>query len=504
MSPSPFENLEAGVRIGDFRIVRRIGAGGMGIVYLAQQVSLGRPVALKILGGALAREADIARFRREAQAVARLNHPGIAAVYFVGQDEQLCYMAMEYVQGISLRRLIDRLAAAEGSPLTLESAALTEPPGDTGAPAVRFDDPTKTFLTPDPGDTARTVHEPLTQEARRLIISKDYLRRCCEIVADAATALDHAHRQGVVHRDVKPENLLIDRHLRVHVIDFGIARFFEDTTLTVTGALVGTPSYMSPEQVTGRFGVDQRTDVYSLGVVLYELLALRRPITDATREGVLRQIVTKPLPPVSWRNRGVPADLEALVHRATAKDLDERYQTAADLATDLRNWLAGRPVSASPYRYRFDVREVVTARPPGVLLASTWLFFAALFCLVNSLQSLWVSVSRRGPGAAAKLDMFFVTVGVVYLFVGRGLLLAHSWARWACVALGLANIVGLVLLILALAIRSGKVAGTYWFPILVLTVACWSATVTVLLGRTAGRWFRLAARLRSEHKRRES
>src|SRR3954469_6622522 len=113
--------------------------------------------------------------------------------------------------------------------------------------------------------------------------SPDYIRRCCEIVRDAALALAHAHERGVTHRDIKPENLLLDRQGLVHLIDFGLARFFEDVSLTNTGALVGTPMYMSPEQISGHIKIDHRTDVYSLGLVLYELLILRRPMIAATR-----------------------------------------------------------------------------------------------------------------------------------------------------------------------------------------------------------------------------
>ena len=149
---------------------------------------------------------------------------------------------------------------------------------------------------------------------------------------------------------------MLDRDRRVHVIDFGLARFFEDATLTNTGALVGTPMYMSPEQVTGRFGIDHRTDIYSLGLVLYELLTLRRPIAAPTREGILRQIATKALPPVSWRNRAVPRDLEAVVHKATAKDPDERYQTA-DASPPTWGTGSRQAGHGQPYRYKFDVRR---------------------------------------------------------------------------------------------------------------------------------------------------
>jgi serine/threonine protein kinase len=260
-------DLETGVEIGDFQIEQRLGAGGMGIVYRARQVSLDRIVALKILGPALSREVDRMRFQREAQAVAKLSHPGIATVHFIGQDRHVCYMVMEFIDGLTLRTLIDRLAASRASTLTID-LALRE--GHADLPDVReqrFDQPTADY--PDGAehrpDAEATIPHAVTPEAKKLLASRPYLKRCCELGIEAALALAHAHERGVIHRDVKPENILVDRNGRAHLIDFGIARFLEDATLTNTGALVGTPLYMSPEQVTGRIDLDHRTDIYSLG-----------------------------------------------------------------------------------------------------------------------------------------------------------------------------------------------------------------------------------------------
>ena len=292
---------------------------------------------------------------------------------------------------------------------------------------------------------------------------------------------------------------MLDRDLRVHVIDFGIARFFEDTTLTATGALIGSPMYMSPEQVTGRIGIDRRTDLYSLGLVLYELLSLRRPHTATTREGILRQVVTKPLPPVSWRNRAVPRDLEAVVHKATAKDPDERYQTADDLAVDLGNWLDGRPVTARPYHYKFDVREVVADRPSTVMLAGIWMLFCGLYCLMDGLQGLWVNVSSRGISGAGRKDLFMLSVAVLYFLAGQGLLLGRAWSRWTAIALSLFNIGLFGTFIISLFTSRSRIVGSYWLPMFVLIVACWVAALAILLRHRTRDWFRLAQRLRSEH-----
>src|SRR5262249_44630921 len=138
----------------------------------------------------------------------------------------------------------------------------------------------------------------------------------------------------------------------------------------------------SPEQVTGHLDLDHRTDIYSLGLVLYELLTLARPIAASTREGVLRQIVTKAMPPASWHNPSLPRDLEGVLHRATAKDPDDRYQTASDFAADLGRWLDGKPVTALPYRYRLDRREIKAERPPGITVLAFAHFMAAAFSAI--------------------------------------------------------------------------------------------------------------------------
>ena len=248
--------------------------------------------------------------------------------------------------------------------------------------------------------------------------------------ARSATALAHAHERGVIHRDLKPENLLLDRQGAVFVIDFGLARFFEDVTLTNTGALVGTPLYMSPEQVAGRVAVDHRTDIYSLGMVLYELLTMRRPITAPTREGVLRQVVTKALPPVSWLNRSVSRTLQSVVHQATAKDPDDRYQSALALAADLANVLNNKPVAAKPYRYRFDDREIAAERPREVIFLSFAFMLASLVIVAAALL-----------GAFYLWSIVLFIVGCACFVTSCAILTGRKWARLltaiCCVVLSL-------------------------------------------------------------------
>jgi tetratricopeptide (TPR) repeat protein len=293
----------SGGRLGDFAIVREIGRGGMGIVYEARQISLNRRVALKVMNCAPGLdERSVARFRREAETAATLHHPHIVPIFAIGQQAGTHYYAMELIDGPSLDRMIDRETCHQ------------KPAGTANTPL----------------EVART---------------RDF-RSLARMAAEAAEALHYAHAQGVIHRDVKPSNLLLAADGRVCVSDFGLARIAEQPGLTFSGDLIGSPSYMSPEQAAGRYPLDARTDVYSLGATLYELLTLRPPFAGTRRDEVLLKVIRNdPVPPRKF-NPHIPPDLEIICLTALEKDCERRYQTAADLAGDLRNFLAGRPVSA--------------------------------------------------------------------------------------------------------------------------------------------------------------
>jgi hypothetical protein len=520
--------LETGQEMGDFRIVRRIGSGGMGIVYEARQLSLDRPVALKILGPSLTRSADLERFAREAQAAARLKHPGIATVYYVGQDRELCYLAMELIRGQSLRQVLDRLAQAAGDSITLDSVISDPTPPEDAARPLRFDLETETFASLAPGNesAAGSGGRPLPPAVRRLRADPRHVRRACELVRDAAQALGHAHERHVVHRDVKPENLLVDQDGEIHLVDFGVARVHGDLSLTRTGQIVGTPLYMSPEQVLGRGEIDARSDVYSLGLVLYELLALRLPMAGQDRETLLRRIVTRPMPPIRWSNASVPEPLEAIVHRATSKDPDDRYSSALEMGADLTTYLEGRPVAAPSYRYPLDMSELVAARPAAVMLAA---FIAAIpavgLCLVALILFCVWSVAGGFPmpwRLAACLVFGLSLAGGIG--VARGLLTGRRWGWFlagfesAFVGLaGLALVISAGILVVSL-ISPAPTAGedsmdgqlgdrlmlgatSILFVPAILLVAS-SATMAILLLRHDVRaWFRSASQFRKEHAR---
>jgi WD40 repeat protein/serine/threonine protein kinase len=334
-------------RLGDYRIVREVGRGGMGIVYEAEQLSLGRRVALKVLPFAAALDPrQLQRFKNEAQAAALLHHQNIVPVYGVGCERGVHYYAMQFIEGQTLAALIQGLRAPQSPPC---SPASTE----AFSPAPEPHPPTAEPPTP-PVAAASTA---------RAIRSSAHYRRVAVLGVQAAQALEHAHQLGVLHRDIKPANLLVEtttplapwghgasgEGLRLWIADFGLAHCQNQAGLTMTGDLVGTLRYMSPEQAVGkRVGIDHRTDIYSLGATLYELLTLEPVFVGSDRQELLRQIVFEEPRPLRRLNKGIPAELETIVAKALEKNPADRYTTAQALAEDLERFLKDEPIHARP------------------------------------------------------------------------------------------------------------------------------------------------------------
>lgn len=304
--PIPELQTPLGIELGDFVLQRELGRGAMGVVYLARQPSLEREVAVKVLTLGLTSTAiSVERFHREARAAARLDHPNIVRVFADGHSENTHWFAMEYVQGHSLDEEIRRLRGESSRP--------------EGSPRL-----------PSP-------REP------------EHITTIARLVAEAASALAHAHSRGVVHRDVKPSNLLLTPELQLKLVDFGIARDESLGSMTKSDQLIGSAPYMSPEQARIlHTGVDHRTDVYSLGVVLYELLTLRRPYTGSTSHEVLLRLSSHEPTPLSRLNERVPRDLALICQHAMSKRPEDRYQTAAAFADDLRRFLRHEAIRARP------------------------------------------------------------------------------------------------------------------------------------------------------------
>jgi hypothetical protein len=317
----PTSTSELG-QLGDFRLLREVGRGGMGVVYEAEQISLRRRVALKVLPFVAAIDhRQLERFKNEALAAANLRHEHIVPVHAVGCERGVHYYAMQFIDGQSLAALIAELREQRSGARNLESG----------------------------------------------------IRWLVGLGLQAALALEHAHQAGIVHRDVKPANLLLDVRGQLWVTDFGLARVTGDAGLTATGELLGTLRYASPEQVLARRGiVDHRSDIYSLGATLYELLTLRPLFEGRDRHELLRQIADdEPRPPRSLAP-AIPPELETVVLKALRKEPAERYATAQELADDLQRFLDNRPVVArrpTPAdRLRQWARRHPTAVAAGVVL----------------------------------------------------------------------------------------------------------------------------------------
>lgn len=282
-------------QLGDFRIVREVGRGGMGVVYEAEQISLKRKVALKVLRFGVTADADVMqRFQREAETVAHLHHTNVVPIHAVGCEQGVHYYAMQFIEGRSLAEVLE--------------------------------------------DVDR---EPSVREG-----TVDF-KEIAGWTLQAAEALAHAHHRGVIHRDIKPSNLILDPEGTVWLTDFGLAKRADEVTMTAAGVVMGTPRYMSPEQAAAaKQPVDHRTDIYSLGATLYEL-ATGKPVFDSqTPQGVITQILNaEPIRPRILQGK-LPRDLETIILKCLAKEPAKRYQNARDLADDLRAYMDNRPIRA--------------------------------------------------------------------------------------------------------------------------------------------------------------
>lgn len=356
--------------LGDFRIVRELGRGGMGVVYEALQTSLGRRVALKVLPfTATLQPRQLQRFLNEAQAAAHLHHPHIVPVFAVGCDRGVHYYAMQLIDGMSLAELLTRLRRDAGWPDV--SGGTAEAATISAGAATSASVPAEVRIN----ETMNVFSSRLSTE--RTAGRSDFFQTVARIGKQAAEALAYAHELGIVHRDIKPANLMIDGRGQVWVTDFGLAQVRSGAELTQTGDLLGTLRYMSPEQVQGdRALLDQRTDIYSLGATLYELATLQPPFIGANRETLLRQVLHEE--PVAPRmlNSAQPIELETIIMKALSKSSADRYASAQDLADDLQRFLDHKPILAQRPTLWDRGRKWARRHPAAVIAAA--LLMAAL------------------------------------------------------------------------------------------------------------------------------
>ena len=341
-------------RLGDFRLIEPIGEGGMGVVYRAEQVSLGREVALKLVRPEqLYFTGALQRFEHEVATVAALAHPGIVPVYAVGEESGVPFFAMEHVRGASLGGVLRHLARRK--PQELEGADLLRAFDDLG---VESDEQPSTLF-----DTTWPI-------------------LCTRMIREVAEALEHAHRRGVLHRDVKPSNIMVTRGGRVMLLDFGLSSSQAgNERRTKTGHRVGTLAYMAPEQLRGESALDARTDVFALGVALYELLTLRLPY-DASSEAERLAHAGASVPSNLRRfDPRIPWELEVVVQTAADPDPARRYASAADFARDLDNVLANRPIEARRSSAVLRARRWVQRHPAAALAVAVVALGPSLFAL---------------------------------------------------------------------------------------------------------------------------
>jgi WD40 repeat protein/serine/threonine protein kinase len=375
--------------LGDFQIVREVGRGGMGIVYEAVQISLGRRVALKVLPFAAALDArQLQRFRNEAQAAGSLHHTNIVPVYGVGTERGVHYYAMQFIEGHTLAALIADLRRLEGRNGEVAQADSRLLSGSSPAPIDEppRDQPTTPYQpTPLAAETIRPAGTGTTRGSSK---SADYFRTVARLGIQAAEALEHAHQLGIIHRDIKPANLLMDDRGHLWVTDFGLAHCQSQAGLTMSGDLLGTLRYMSPEQALAkRVGLDARTDLYSLAVTLYELVALEPAFRGNDRQELLRQIAFEEAPPIRHWNRAVPAELDTIIRKAMEKSPADRYATAQELADDLRRFLEDRAIRARRPTLVQRLRKWGRRHPGVVLTAGLAVVLLALVVLVALIAS---------------------------------------------------------------------------------------------------------------------
>lgn len=372
---------ESRSHLGDFRIIRELGRGGMGVVYEAEQLSLGRRVALKVLPFAgMLDQQQLNRFKNEARAAATLDHPNIVSIYSVGAERGVHYYAMQLIEGRSLAEIIAAMKPGRSSP------------GEETAPTVALPN------APAAGDTVKAalstieVHGSAAFSNLPAFESREYFRAVAKLGIQAAEALDHAHQNGILHRDIKPANLLVDDAGKLWVTDFGLARIEQDAGLTMTGDILGTLRYMSPEQALAkRVVVDHRSDVYSLGVTLYELLTLQPAFQGDDRQELLRQIAfAEPRKPRQV-NPHIPQDLETIVLKAIEKNPTDRYFTAQEFAADLQRFVDDQPIKAKPQSLVVAVRKW-SRRNRGLLTASAVTLVISGLVLAGSIG--WVARDR--------------------------------------------------------------------------------------------------------------
>ena len=397
--------------LDDFKIESELGHGGMGEVYLATERGLNRQVALKVLPAAnRISSRQVQRFLLEAKAAAQLSHDHIVPIYHVGECGGVHYFTMRYIEGYDLAQIIRSGQRAmreltEGS-IDTQSPSDYKPKSKSGksgeSTAKDRADSTHGLIDFSTSSFVGSLRSTGSRSAHKLAVSVALIGQA------VAEALQHAHEHGIVHRDIKPSNLMLDNSNKVWVTDFGLAQLQDAPGLTSTGEILGTLRYMSPEQASARPAfIDHRTDIYSLGVTLYELATLQKACRGESAQEILRSITFERPQPIRKINPKLPRDLETIIFKATERNPSDRYQSAAEMAADLRRFanseslMARRPSRLKGIRNWIWDRPAVSAMALGMLLV----FAGAMFAVAMANQGKYAVEKLRAEEAEAALTI---------------------------------------------------------------------------------------------------
>ncbi len=430
---SGLDDLGRRERVGEFRVLREIGRGAMGVVYEAEQLSLGRIVALKVLEGVnLASGRAVKRFRNEARAAATLDHPNIVSLYSVGKDQGVHYYAMQLISGKSVADVIDDLRELKRTGAELDGSSITQAVkiGRSSSPVC---DPTTEQTPRVPAKAAGVTSQPVTAAAKAGGSPRDFYRGVAGLGVAAAQALQYAHEHGVIHRDVKPANLLLDEQGVVFIADFGLARMASLPGDTMSGELLGTLRYMAPEHTLGQpVVVDGRCDIYSLAVTLYEVL-LQRPAHDGEDRGtLLGQLMFDGPPPLRRIDPAIPRDLETIILKGMEPDADQRYATAGEFAEELQRFVDDQPIRTKPptlpqrgRRWVRHHRRFALFAAAGVVL----LVLAGFVTLAMVTEALWETHQAQAAALTQKQAAETARDDAIYhQYVADIRLAHHEWS----------------------------------------------------------------------------
>ena len=393
--------------LGDFELRGEIGRGGMGTVYEAWQRSLKRTVAVKVLGQQVSSSpAAVLRFQREAQAAAKLRHPNIIPIFALGEEEGTYYYAMELIDGRGLNAIIAEDRDRQIADTAASDLAETLPLGTAAKSGDRAVGPTDGQPVADRSDLEKDT-EAAPSSYSEAHTSEEYFTTVAQHIAAIADALGYAHQQGVIHRDIKPHNLILGSDGKMSISDFGLARLAEQPGVTITGELIGSPLYMSPEQVKGDpTKVDHRTDICSLGATMYEWLTLTPPYPGKTREQVISKILTSEPAPLRAHNPTIPIDLETICLKAIERDRHRRYQTAEELRDDLTRFIGNQPIRARRAGLGTRVTRFIARHQLASLGTAAMVVALALGLALLSKQREVASQTAAAEQADRVLDVF--------------------------------------------------------------------------------------------------